>query len=209
MSLTPEARGCTPLRAAAAAFQPLDRERLRRLKTRELQQFAARHPKSRALHARAVASMVSGVPMPWMARWPGGFPLYVEHAAGSRITDVDGHVYVDLCLGDTGAMAGHSPPAVVRAAQSQLERGITMMLPTEDGIWVAEELARRFRVARWQFTLSATDANRSALRVARQITGRKRSWYSATATTAPWTKPLPCAVRPGRHARVPVTSGRR
>lgn len=118
--------------------------------------------------------MVSGVPMPWMARWPGGFPLYVRRAGGSRIVDVDDHAYVDLCLGDTGAMGGHSPPAVVRAAQAQLARGITMMLPTEDGIWAAEELARRFRVGHWQFTLSATDANRCALRVARQITGRSK-----------------------------------
>jgi glutamate-1-semialdehyde 2,1-aminomutase len=118
--------------------------------------------------------MVSGVPMPWMARWPGGFPLYVRRDGVSRVVDVDDHAYVDLCLGDTGAMGGHSPPAVVRAAQAQLARGITMMLPTEDGIWAAEELARRFRVGHWQFTLSATDANRCALRVARQITGRSK-----------------------------------
>jgi glutamate-1-semialdehyde 2,1-aminomutase len=118
--------------------------------------------------------MVSGVPMPWMARWPGGFPLYVKRAVGSRVIDADDHAYVDLCLGDTGAMGGHSPPAVVSAVQAQVGRGITMMLPGEDGIWVAEELARRFRMGRWQFTLSATDANRCALRVARQITGRRK-----------------------------------
>ena len=118
--------------------------------------------------------MVGGVPMPWMARWPGGFPVYVKHAIGSRIDDVDDHAYLDLCLGDTGAMSGHSPPAVVQAVQAQLGRGITMMLPTEDSIWAAEELARRFRMSRWQFTLSATDANRYALRVARQITGRQK-----------------------------------
>jgi glutamate-1-semialdehyde 2,1-aminomutase len=152
---------------------PLQRERLRRLKARELRQFASRHPKSRVLHERALASMVGGVPMPWMARWPGGFPLYVKRAIGSRIVDVDDHVYVDLCLGDTGAMGGHSPPAVVRAVKAQAARGITMMLPTEDGVWAAEELTRRFRLGHWQFTLSATDANRCALRVARQITGRR------------------------------------
>ncbi len=112
--------------------------------------------------------------MPWMAHWPGGFPIYVKHAAGVHLVDVDDHTYVDLCLGDTGAMGGHSPPAVVHAVQSQLGRGITMMLPTEDSMRAAEELARRFRVDRWQFTLSATDANRCALRLARQITGRKK-----------------------------------
>jgi glutamate-1-semialdehyde 2,1-aminomutase len=151
-----------------------ERQRLRRLTARELQRFAAQHPTSRALHERARSSMVGGVPMPWMARWPGGFPLYVRRATGSRIIDVDEHAYVDLCLGDTGAMSGHSPPAVVRAVQARVAQGTTMMLPVEDGIWAAEELARRFRVGHWQFTLSATDANRCALRVARQITGRNK-----------------------------------
>jgi glutamate-1-semialdehyde 2,1-aminomutase len=155
-------------------FRVVDRELLRRLSARELQQFASLHPGSRTLHERAVASMVGGVPMPWMARWAGAFPLYVKRAVGSRVVDVDDRTYVDLCLGDTGAMAGHSPPAVVRAVQAQVSHGITMMLPTEHGIWAAEELARRFRLSYWQFTLSATDANRCALRIARQITGRKK-----------------------------------
>jgi glutamate-1-semialdehyde 2,1-aminomutase len=155
-------------------YQDPDRDRLRQLTARELHDFATRHPGSRALHDRALTSMLGGVPMPWMARWPGGFPVYVERAEGSRLVDVDGHAYVDLCLGDTGAMAGHSPPAVVRAVQAQVARGLTTMLPTEDGIWASEQLARRFGLARWQFTLSATDANRCALRIARQITGRKK-----------------------------------
>jgi glutamate-1-semialdehyde 2,1-aminomutase len=154
--------------------QELSRARLRQLTDRELDQFATRHPRSRALHERAMASMVGGVPMPWMARWPGAFPLYVQRADGSSVVDVDGHTYLDLCLGDTGAMSGHSPQAVVLAVQARVSRGITMMLPTEDGIRAAEELASRFGVSYWQFTLSATDANRSALRIARQITGRKK-----------------------------------
>jgi glutamate-1-semialdehyde 2,1-aminomutase len=165
MPSQPDRRPLTP---------PLDRERLRGLMARELAQFAERHPVSRALHQRALGSMVGGVPMPWMARWPGGFPVYVRNATGSTLIDVDDQAYVDLCLGDTGAMAGHSPPAVVQAVQAQVARGITMMLPTEDGIRAAEELARRFRLAHWQFTLSATDANRCALRIARQITGRAK-----------------------------------
>src|SRR5271170_23792 len=152
----------------------LDRERLGKLIAREMERFIARHPASRALHQRAQASMIGGVPMPWMARWPGGFPIYVKEASGSRIVDVDQLTYIDFCLGDTGAMGGHSPDALVRAVQQQVGRGITMMLPTDDSLWVAEELARRFRVDHWQFTLSATDANRCALRIARQITGRNR-----------------------------------
>jgi glutamate-1-semialdehyde 2,1-aminomutase len=141
---------------------------------RELERFSAEHPGSRALHQRAMASLVGGVPMPWMARWPGGFPIYVQEARGARVTDVDGRNYVDLCLGDTGAMSGHSPAAVVWAVQSQIERGVTTMLPSIDSIVVAEEMTRRFRVGHWQFTLSATDANRTALRIARQITGRHK-----------------------------------
>ncbi len=112
--------------------------------------------------------------MPWMMRWAGGFPPFAARAAGASITDVDGHEYVDLCLGDTGAMTGHSPPAVMKVLLDQGQRGLTTMLPTEDSIWVAGELGRRFGLGRWMFTLSATDANRAALRIARQITGRQK-----------------------------------
>jgi glutamate-1-semialdehyde 2,1-aminomutase len=138
----------------------------------EAASFAARHPRSRALHERARASLVDGVPMTWMVKWAGPFPLFLESAAGSHATCADGHDYVDLCLGDTGAMAGHGPPATIAAVERQLRRGITTMLPTEDAAWVGEELTRRFGLPAWQFTLTATDANRFALRLARQITGR-------------------------------------
>jgi glutamate-1-semialdehyde 2,1-aminomutase len=174
LSLQPDPHQITPALATVRNVHELSRARLRQLTARELEQFGTRHPRSHALHERAMASMVGGVPMPWMARWAGAFPLYVQRAAGSSVVDVDGHTYIDLCLGDTGAMSGHSPPAVVLALQAQMSQGITMMLPTEDGIWAAEELTRRFRLQYWQFTLSATDANRGAMRVARQITGRKK-----------------------------------
>ena len=111
--------------------------------------------------------------MPWMMLWAGGYPVAVAEARGSRIRDVDGHEYADLCLGDTGAMAGHSPPPVLDGA-ARAGAGITTMLPTEDAAWVGEELTRRFGLARWLFTLTATDANRSALRLARQLTGRPK-----------------------------------
>lgn len=151
-----------------------DRARLRALLRRELEAFRARTPRSRELHERARGPLVGGVPMPWMMRWAGGYPIFAAQADGARITDVDGHVYVDLALGDTGAMAGHSPAPTSEAVARQAARGITTMLPTEDAIWVGEELSRRFGLAQWLFTLTATDANRAALRLARQITGRPK-----------------------------------
>jgi glutamate-1-semialdehyde 2,1-aminomutase len=110
--------------------------------------------------------------MPWMMLWAGGYPVAVSEASGSRVRCVDGVEFVDLCLGDTGAMAGHAPAPVLEALRSP--RGITTMLPTEDAAWVGEELARRFGLPRWLFTLTATDANRTALRIARMLTGRPR-----------------------------------
>jgi glutamate-1-semialdehyde 2,1-aminomutase len=150
----------------------VDRDRLAALMAGETADFAARNPRSRELHARAERSLLGGVPMNWMVKWAGPFPLFLESAEGAHARDVDGHDYIDLCLGDTGAMAGHGPPATVAAVERQLRRGITHMLPTEDSAWVGEELTRRFGLPFWQFTITATDANRFSLRLAREITGR-------------------------------------
>jgi glutamate-1-semialdehyde 2,1-aminomutase len=144
------------------------------LLSRELERFEREHPRSRELADRARGSLLSGVPMPWMVRWPGGFPVFAAEAHGARFTDVDGHEYVDFCLGDTAAMTGHSPAPTVRAVAGQAARGITLMLPSEDALWVAGELTRRFGLARWQFALTATDANRFVIRLARELTGRPK-----------------------------------
>jgi glutamate-1-semialdehyde 2,1-aminomutase len=152
----------------------IDRARLAELRAREETAFADTHPRSRELFAAAGEHLLGGVPMNWMRRWPGAFPLFVAEADGARFTDVDGNSYVDLCLGDTGAMTGHAPPATVAAIAAQAPRGLTTMLPTEDAIWVAGELARRFGLPRWQMAMTATDANRFALRLARHATGRSK-----------------------------------
>ncbi len=152
----------------------LDRHRLAALMAGEVRRFTEAHPRSHALHERAKASLLDGVPMNWMVKWASPFPVFVEWAEGARFADVDGHEYVDFCLGDTGAMAGHSPAPTVAAVQRQIARGITTMLPSEDAVWVGEELSRRFGLPLWQFTLTATDANRFALRLAREITGRPK-----------------------------------
>lgn len=151
----------------------INRTRLKTLLAQEQQRFVAEHPRSKELFERATASLLGGVPMDWMVRWAGAFPIFVKEASGAHLTDVDGHRYFDLCLGDTGAMTGHAPKAAVDAIVQQLRRGITFMLPTEDAVWVGQELARRFGLPCWQTVLTATDANRFAIRLARQITGRK------------------------------------
>jgi glutamate-1-semialdehyde 2,1-aminomutase len=152
----------------------VDRARLAALQEREEERFVREHPRSRELHERAGRSLLAGVPMHWMVEWAGAFPVFVAEAHGARFTDVDGHEYVDLCLGDTGAMTGHAPEATAAAVSDQVRRGTTLMLPTEDAIACAEELGRRFGVPIWQFALTATDANRFTIRLARQATGRSR-----------------------------------
>jgi glutamate-1-semialdehyde 2,1-aminomutase len=147
-------------------------EQLAALIRREREAFVRENPRSRELHEQARGSLLGGVPMSWMAMWAGGFPLYLERAHGAKIFDVDGHEYADFCLGDTGAMAGHSPEPTMRAMART--RGITTMLPTEDADWVGAELARRFGLPYWQFALTATDANRWMLRMCRHVTGRPR-----------------------------------
>lgn len=152
----------------------IDREKLRKLLVEEEFLFHQTHKKSFELYNRARKSLFGGVPMLWMIRWAGSFPIFVESASGSHFTDVDGNQYVDFCLGDTGAMTGHSPDLTVQAITKQAEKGITLMLPFQDVIEVGEELQRRFGLPFWQFSLSATDANRFALRMARFITGRPK-----------------------------------
>ena len=160
----------------AVTARPLDRRRLESLLERERAQFAADHPRSVELAERARGSLLHGVPMPWMAKWAGGTPVFLAEAHGSRVIDVDGHEYVDVALGDTGAMPGHSPEPTVDAVIERLRGrgGITTMMPTEDAIVVGEELAARFGLPAWQFALSATDANRFVLRMARQVQRRSK-----------------------------------
>ena len=154
----------------------INRERLRALIQRERASYAVNFAASRAAFQEAGEHLLGGVPMTWMRMWSGGFPVYQATAHGARLTTIDGRELIDFCLGDTGAMAGHSPAPVAAALATRYTDlgGATTMLPTEDAAWVGAELARRFGVSHWSFTLSATDANRWAIRVARQLTGRPK-----------------------------------
>ncbi|GIL15383.1 MAG: aspartate aminotransferase family protein [Chloroflexota bacterium] len=152
----------------------IDRHQLSHLLEHERELFRAQHPRSYELYTRAQASLLGGVPMTWMMKWAGGFPVFMREAHGARVVDVDDISYIDFCLGDTGAMPGHSPQATADALARQGARGITTMLPTEDALWVGNELTRRFGLDLWQFTLTATDANRFVIRIAREITQRPK-----------------------------------
>jgi glutamate-1-semialdehyde 2,1-aminomutase len=150
----------------------LPRAAITALFRKETERFAASNPRSRTLAGRALAHLPQGVPMHWMTDWQTPFPLFVDRAQGARLFDVDGHGYDDFCLGDTGTMFGHVPPPVAAAVERRLSLGFTAMLPSEDGVAAAENLAARFGLPFWQTATTATDANRFALRWARAITGR-------------------------------------
>ena len=152
----------------------IDRARLAELHAREEAQFVTRHTRSGERARTAAEHLVGGVPMAWMTRWPGAHPVFFERAEGARFWDVDGHEFVDFCLGDTGAMTGHGLPQVADALAAQARRGITTMLPNDDAAWVGGELARRFGLPFWQMAMTATDANRFVLRFARAVTGRPK-----------------------------------
>ena len=154
---------------------PIDRQRLSELLERERAEHLKRTPSSRAAF-EAAGHLLGRVPMTWMNKWSGGYPMYLAEAHGNRITDIDGHEYVDFALGDTGSMAGHSPAATTQAVTRRIvdEGGITTMMPSLDAEWVAAELTRRFGMPLWSYSLTATDANRWALRIARMVTGRPK-----------------------------------
>lgn len=153
----------------------IDRAVMNQLFDRERELFAAKHPKSQAAYARA-DHLFGKVPMTWMNKKAGGFPIYLDRAHGNTVWDIDGNEYIDFALGDTGAMAGHSAPPVVAAIQKRVSElgGLTTMLPTEDAEWVGANLTERFGMAKWSFSLTATDANRWAIRLVRAITGKPK-----------------------------------
>ena len=152
----------------------INRDRLAQLRKIEDERFLKLHAKSGEMFKAGQKNMPGGVPMSWMAKWPGAYPVFVQEAKGARFTDVDGNTYIDFCLGDTGSMTGHSPDAVVTAIREQAGKGMSAMLPTKDAADVSAELATRFNLPFWQFTVSATDANRHAIRYARLITGKSK-----------------------------------
>ncbi len=158
----------------------IDRNRLAQLFDRERETFTQNHPKSQQAYSKA-EHLFGRVPMTWMNKKAGGFPIYLAKAEGNRVWDIDGNEYIDFALGDTGAMAGHSAPEVVAAITKRVaeDGGLTTMLPTEDAEAVAANLSERFGMAKWSFSLTATDANRWAIRLVRAITGKPKILVNA------------------------------
>ena len=185
----------------------VDRGRLAALTAREAGAFAAARPRSRALADRSRGSLLGGVPMTWMMRWAGPYPLFLAEAKGARVVDVDGHEYVDLCLGDTGAMAGHAPGPVVRAVPERAAAGITAMLPPRMRPGPARARPP-LRAPLWQFTLSATDAKRFAIENVRAVMGRPKILVFNRCYHGTVDETLRCCARTGWSASAPATSAR-
>lgn len=150
------------------------RQRAEALVASERERFAVLHPRSRQMAAEAGAHFPGGVPLHWMLDWETPFPLFVQSASGSTVTDIDGHAYADFCLGDTGAMFGHSPAPVAKAIAEQAANGLTAMLPSALTARVGQLLSDRFGLPFWQVTATASDANRAVVRWARALTGRRK-----------------------------------
>jgi glutamate-1-semialdehyde 2,1-aminomutase len=151
----------------------INRNRIENLLEKETNYFVQQHPKSATLHKEAEKNFIDGVPMNWMVKWPGKYPLFMTQANGSRLIDVDNHTFVDFCLGDTGAMTGHCPSLITDKLKAQFDKGFTTMLPIAEVNSVGKALEKRFKLPYWQICISATDANRFALRIARGITKRQ------------------------------------
>ena len=141
---------------------------------REEALFTQRNPTSKRLSEETGRNWLKGVPMHWMVDWGTPFPLFVTSARGVDVTDADGNAYVDFCLGDTGAMFGHSPPPVVEALQRSGADGFTTMMPSPDAAAVGRRLEECFGLPVWQVTATASDANRAVIKWGRAISGRKK-----------------------------------
>jgi glutamate-1-semialdehyde 2,1-aminomutase len=152
----------------------VDRRRVVELTEREETRFLADRPRSAELLRRGTASMPRGVPMAWMTQLFGHPAIFMDRGEGPYVFDVDGHRYLDTNIADTSMFCGYSPEPVVEAVRERIGAGPQFLMPTEDAIVVAEELARRWRLPKWQFTLSATSANTEAFRVSRHRTGRRK-----------------------------------
>jgi len=149
-------------------------EQLQKLRAREDKLFAERTKKSKKTFDNAQEMLLNGVPMPWMGDWGTSHPVFIAKAYKNRLTDIDENEYIDFCLGDTGAMFGHSPEATADIVSKQVRQGITTMMPSPDSLEIGKELGKRFGLPLWQVAMTATEANRYVIRICRTLTGRPK-----------------------------------
>lgn len=155
-------------------YRVVTEERLQQLRAREDAIFEERTQKCKQVFEDAQEMLLNGVPTPWMGDWGTKHPIFLAKASGNRLTDIDGNEYIDFCLGDTGAMFGHSPEATAEIVTKQVRQGITTMLPTLDALEIGKELGKRFGLPLWQVAMTATEANRYVIRICRALTGRPK-----------------------------------
>ncbi|MET3927475.1 transaminase [Devosia sp. 2618] len=160
--------------AGAVSLMGVDPERLAEVFDAELNKWAVERPKGAAYHARARGSQLHGAPTYRVHHITPAVPVVLERAEGARIQDIDGHDYIDFSLSGSAALFGHRHPAIVAAIKEQLDRAIISDWTSEDAVHVTEHLQHRFGLKYWQFCLSASDANRFALRLARIATGKQK-----------------------------------
>ena len=136
------------------------------------QVFLRRQPRSTELIAQAGEHLAGSATSNWQIAQPQA--VWMSHGAGSKIYDVDGGEYVDMHGGYGASIAGHAHPAIVAAVSERVRRGTHFAQPTEDAIWNARELARRFGLPQWRFANSGTEATMDAVHLARAVTGRDK-----------------------------------
>ena len=152
------------------ASRTLDPARIAELTRRELDRLNGRTRGSAALYERARRALAGGVASSYQTRDP--WPIYLSHGRGSKVWDVDGNAYVDFHNGFGSMVQGHAHPKIVEAVERRIRLGSHFAAPTEDAVWVAEELRRRFGLPQWRYTNSGTEATMDAIRIARAATGR-------------------------------------
>ena len=146
------------------------RSRVLELIDREAARLDERTSGSKAMYERARRTLAGGVASSYQAREP--WPIYLSHGQGPRVWDVDGNEYLDFHNGFGAMTQGHAHPAVIAAVRERVSLGTHFAAPTEDAVVVAEELARRFRLPKWRYTNSGSEATMDAIRIARAHTGR-------------------------------------
>jgi glutamate-1-semialdehyde 2,1-aminomutase len=150
----------------------VDRKRIAELMEREEKRLEESTPKSYELFKRASKSLVNGVSSSYQMRDP--YPVYFSHGKGSKIYSVDGQELSDFHNGFGCMVQGHAHPAIIEAIKKRCELGTQFALPTEDSVIVAEHLARNFRLPKWRFVNSGSEATMDAIRIARAFTGREQ-----------------------------------